>query len=180
MYEWSKIKKETEVMFVRLSCVFEAPVARRDGGDTSDTGTIWCLHFRWVHCIRISTRRGICGEIWPEPKGVPEGAARGNSQGLMPYYTVYPESCPNVYGHYIISKSDFIAIFNIALRGGVILEELILRMSLSGRAILHCILPRDYIFLYAPCRGSVSWEIHFLKTAILEQLIFNISLLEMI
>ena len=36
------------------------------------------------------------------------------------------------------------------------LEELILRMSLSGRAILHRILPRDYILLYAPCRGSVS------------------------
>ena len=35
------------------------------------------------------------------------------------------------------------AIFSIALRGGVILEELILCMSLSGRAILHCILPRE-------------------------------------
>ena len=51
------------------------------------------------------------------------------------------------------------AIFSIALRGGVILEELILRMSLSGRAILHRILPRGYILLYAPCKGSVSWEI---------------------
>ena len=70
------------------------------------------------------------------------------------------------------------AIFSIALRGGVILEELILRMSLSGRAILHCILPRDYILSYAPCRGSVSWEIHLSKGAILEQLISNISLLE--
>ena len=49
------------------------------------------------------------------------------------------------------------AIFSIALRGRVILEELILRMSLSGRAILHRILPRGYILLYAPCRGSVSW-----------------------
>ena len=82
--------------------------------------------------------------------------------------------------HYIISKSDFMAIFSIALGGGVILEELILRMSLSGRAILHGILPRDYILLYAPCRCSVSWEIQFFKRAILEQLIFNISLLEMI
>jgi len=72
------------------------------------------------------------------------------------------------------------AIFSIALRGRVILEELILRMSLSGRAILHRILPRDYILSYAPCRGSVSWEIHFSKRAILEQLISNISLLEMI
>jgi len=85
-----------------------------------------------------------------------------------------------IYGHYIISKSDFMAIFSIALRGRVILEELILRMSLSGRAILHRILPRDYILSYAPCRGSVSWEIHFSKRAILEQLISNISLLEMI
>ena len=72
------------------------------------------------------------------------------------------------------------AIFSIALRGGVILEELILRMSLSGRAILHRILPRDYILSYAPCRGSVSQEIHLSKRAILEQLISNISLLEMI
>ena len=45
----------------------------------------------------------------------------------------------------IISKSDIIAIFSIVLRGGVILEEVILRMSLSGRAILHRILPRGYI-----------------------------------
>ena len=72
------------------------------------------------------------------------------------------------------------AIFSIALRGRVILEELILRMSLSGRAILHRILPRDYILSYAPLRGSVSWEIHFSKRAILEQLISNISLLEII
>ena len=55
------------------------------------------------------------------------------------------------------------AIFSIALRGGVILEELILRMSLSGRAILHSILPRDYILLYAPCRGSVLWEKTFFQ-----------------
>ena len=67
-------------------------------------------------------------------------------------------------------------IFSIALIGGLILEELIL----SGRAILHCILPSDYILSYAPCRGSASWEIHFSKRAILEQLISNISLLEMI
>ena len=80
-----------------------------------------------------------------------------------------------------MSKSDFMAIFSIALRGGgVILEELILRMSLSGRAILHRILPMDYILLYAPLRGSVSWGIHLSKGAILEQFIFNISLLEII
>ena len=72
------------------------------------------------------------------------------------------------------------AIFSTVLRGGVILEELILRMSLSGRVILHRILPRDYILSYAPCRFSVSWEEHLSKRALLEQLIFNMSLLEMI
>ena len=46
-------------------------------------------------CIRIRTRGGIYDEIWPEPKGVPEGAARGNSRGLRPYFAVYPESSPN-------------------------------------------------------------------------------------
>ena len=71
-------------------------------------------------------------------------------------------------------------IFSIALRGGVILEELILRMSLSGRAILHRLLPGDYILSYAPCRGSVSWEIHFSKRVILEQLIFNIAIYQYI
>ena len=34
-------------------------------------------------------------EIWPEPKGVPEGTARGNSRGLRPYFAVYPELSPN-------------------------------------------------------------------------------------
>ena len=43
----------------------------------------------------------------------------------------------------IISKSDIIAIFSIVLRGGVILEEVILRMSLSGRAILCYLLPAE-------------------------------------
>ena len=96
-----------------------------------------------------------------QPEGNPEGSGH-----ILPYIPYMP-----------ISKSDFLAIFSIALRGRVILEELILRMSLSGRAILHCILPRDYILSYAPCRGSVSWEIHLSKRAILEQLISNISLL---
>ena len=90
----------------------------------------WYFHSSSTYCICIRRRRGIYGGIWPEPKGVPEGAARGN--------------------------------------------------ALSGRAILHRILPRDYFLSYAPCRGSVSWEIHFSKRAILEQLISNISLLEMI
>ena len=46
-------------------------------------------------CIHIRTRGGIYGKIWPEPKGLPEGAARGQSQGLRPYFTVYPDLSPN-------------------------------------------------------------------------------------
>ena len=60
-------------------------------------------------------------------------------------------------------------------KGGVILEELILCMSLSGRAILHRTLPRD-----SPCRGSVSYEIHLSKRVILEKVIYNISILEVL
>ena len=46
-------------------------------------------------CIRIRTRGGIYGKIWSEPEGLPEGAARGQSQGLRPYFTVYPDLSPN-------------------------------------------------------------------------------------
>ena len=57
------------------------------------------LHFHTflltIYCIRIRTRGGIYDEIWTEPKGVPEGEARGNSRGLRPYFDVYPESSPN-------------------------------------------------------------------------------------
>ena len=45
--------------------------------------------------IRIRTRGGIYGKIWPEPGGLPEGIARGQSQGLRPYFTVYPDLSPN-------------------------------------------------------------------------------------
>ena len=48
-----------------------------------------------VYCIRIRTRGGIYGKIWPEPEGLPKGAARGQSQGLRPYFTVYPDLSPN-------------------------------------------------------------------------------------
>ena len=43
------------------------------------------------------------------------------------------------------------------------------------------ILPKtDFQLRKTPCRGSVSYDIHLSKTAVLEQLISNISLLEMI
>ena len=49
--------------------------------------------------IRIGTRGGIYSKIWPEPEGLPEGlpegAALGQSQGLRPYFTVYPDLSPN-------------------------------------------------------------------------------------
>ena len=48
------------------------------------------------YCIRIRTRGGIYGEIWPEPK-------RG---GLRPYFAVYPELSPNTD---IISHHGFLA-----------------------------------------------------------------------
>ena len=48
-----------------------------------------------AYCIPIRMRRGIYGEIWPEPKGVPSGCTLGNSLGLRPYFAAYPSSCPN-------------------------------------------------------------------------------------
>ena len=48
-----------------------------------------------LYCIRIRTRGGIYGKIWPEPEGLPAGTARGQSQGLKPYFTVYPDLSPN-------------------------------------------------------------------------------------
>ena len=35
--------------------------------------------FRSMYCIRIRTRGGIYGQIYPLPEGVPEGEVRGNS-----------------------------------------------------------------------------------------------------
>ena len=39
----------------------------------------------------------------------------------------------------------------IVLQGRVILEDSILSISLSGRAIFHSTLPRGYISQYVPC-----------------------------
>ena len=63
------------------------------------------------------------------------------------------------YWHCIISKGEFNAIFSIAPIGGVILEELILCMSLSGDFTVYSLGSMSY----ANCRGSESWEIHFVK-----------------
>ena len=38
----------------------------------------------FLSCIRIRTRGGIYGKIWPE-----------QSQGLRPYFTVHPDLSPN-------------------------------------------------------------------------------------
>ena len=46
-------------------------------------------------CIRIRTQGGIYGKLWPEPEGFPESAARGKSQGLKPYFNVYPNLSPH-------------------------------------------------------------------------------------
>ena len=48
--------------------------------------------YELLYCIRIRTRGGIYGKIWPEPAG----AAQRQSQGLRPYFTVYPDLSPNM------------------------------------------------------------------------------------
>ena len=48
-----------------------------------------------LYCICIRTRGGISYEIQPEPKEVPEGAARMNFRGLRPCFIGYPDSSPN-------------------------------------------------------------------------------------
>ena len=67
-----------------------------------------------IYCIHIRTRRGIYGEIWPQPEGVPEGAAQESSRRHMAEFK---------FGHFTVFKCDFKAIFSIALIGGVILEK---------------------------------------------------------
>ena len=52
------------------------------------------LTHQLTDCIRIRTRGGIYGKIWPEPEGLPESAAQGQSQGLRPYFTIYPDLSP--------------------------------------------------------------------------------------
>ena len=42
-------------------------------GITQNTMQVHCIGF----CIRIRTRGGIYGKIWPEPEGLPKGAVRG-------------------------------------------------------------------------------------------------------
>ena len=37
-----------------------------------------------THCIRIRTRGGMYGKIWPEPEGLPEGNPKGSGL-ILPY-----------------------------------------------------------------------------------------------
>ena len=46
-------------------------------------------------CICIMTRGGIYGELLPDYEGNLEGGARGISQGLRLYFTVYPDLSHN-------------------------------------------------------------------------------------
>ena len=58
-------------------------------------GLVILNHLTMEYCICIRTREGISYEIWPEPKEVPEGEARGNFRGLRPCFIGYPDSSPN-------------------------------------------------------------------------------------
>ena len=49
--------------------------------------TINVKYLTQTKCIRIRTRGGIYGKIWPEPKGI--------ARGLRPYFTIYPDLSPN-------------------------------------------------------------------------------------
>ena len=41
-----------------------------------------------AECIRIRTREGIYGKIWPEPEGLPEGNPK-NSSLILPYIPIW-------------------------------------------------------------------------------------------
>ena len=77
-----------------------------------------------LYCICIVTRGGIYNEIWPEPRGNPDGKAQGISQGLMLYFIVFPDSNHNTD---ILSYKS-----SIDLPGRSILEELIVRSALTA------------------------------------------------
>ena len=85
------------------------------------------------------------------------------------YLTIHPELSPN---------TDILRIvmikFCIVLQGRVLLEELILSIPLSRRAIFRSILPR------ANTGCSVYCEIHWSKMEILKELNFNIPFLRLI
>ena len=54
-----------------------------------------CIFAKKKYCNCIVTRGGVYDEISPEPKGNPEGGARGISRGLRRYFIVYPDSSHN-------------------------------------------------------------------------------------
>ena len=74
-----------------------------------------------MYYICIVTRGGIHDKIWPEPKGNPEGKARGISQGFRLYFIVFPDL-----SHYtdILNYKSSIDLHRIS-----ILEVVILRIA---------------------------------------------------
>ena len=89
------------------------------------------MHCTVIHCIY--TRGGIYRQILPEPEGNTKGESRGISQGLMLYFTVYPNSS---------HKTDILNYNSIIVPPGrAILEELILHIALAAGTVCSTILP---------------------------------------
>ena len=98
------------------------------------------VHNLCSYCIRIRTRDvrsnlGLCLLEFPRAK------PKGTEKGL--FLTIYPKLSPNT--DIINFSRIFTNNFFIVLQGRIILGELILSISLSGRAILHRTLPRGYV-----------------------------------
>ena len=64
-------------------------------------------HFSFFLSV-FGQQKWIYGQIWPEPKGIPEDAAQGNSRGLRPYFSVQ-------YGHYPVPDNDYALAFAVVV-----------------------------------------------------------------